>query len=58
MFHISLLEQDTTKKVQEFAVPKFKPGNNKEYKVQAIRQFAVYAKKVDGHLLRLYYLVT
>ena len=37
----------------------FEPGNNnKKYKVKAIRNSAVYAKKVDRHPLGLYYLVT
>ena len=42
----------------EFLVPEFEPGNNKHYEVEAIRDGAVYAKEADGHLLRLYYLVT
>ena len=58
VFHVSLLEQDTTKKGREFSVPKFEPGNDdKEYKVKAIRDSAVYAKEADENLLRLYYLV-
>ena len=40
-----LLEQNTTKKGQEFSVPEFKPGNDEEYKVEAIRDSAVYAKE-------------
>ena len=35
----------------------FKLGNGKEYKVEAIRDSAVYAKEVDGHLPKLYYLI-
>ena len=31
--------------------------NSKEYKVEAIRDSAVYAKKLEGHLPGLYYLV-
>ena len=57
VFHMSLLEQDTTRKRREFSVPKFEPGNDKEYKVKAIQDSAVYAKEADGHLLGLYYLV-
>ena len=57
VFHVLLLEQDTTRKGQEFSVPEFEPGNNKEYKMEAIRDSAVYAKEVDGYLLGLYYLV-
>ena len=57
IFHVSLLEWDTTKKGQEFSVPEFEPGDNKEYEVEAIRDSAVYAKEADGHLPGLYYLV-
>ena len=35
----------------------FKMGDDKKYKVEAIQNSAVYAKKADGHLPRLYYLV-
>ena len=55
---MSLLEQDITRKGREFSVPEFEPGNdNKKYKVEAIRNSAVYAKEADGHLPGLYYLV-
>ena len=55
---MSLLEQDSTKKGREFSVPEFEPGDdNKEYKVEAIQDSAVYAKEADGHLPGLYYLV-
>ena len=37
---------------------KFEVGNNKEYKVEAICNSIVYAKKIDGYLPGLYYLVT
>ena len=57
VFHLSLLEQDTTRKGQEISVPEFEPGDDKEYEVEAIRDSAVYAKEVDGHLPGLYYLV-
>ena len=57
VFHVSLLEQDTTKKGREFSVPEFEPDDDKEYKVEAIQNSAVYAKEVDGHLPELYYLV-
>ena len=39
-------------------VPEFEISNDKKYKVEAIRDSAVYTKEVDGHLLGLYYLVT
>ena len=54
---MSLLEQDITKKRREFLVSEFKLGNNKEYKIEAIQDSAVYAKEADGHLPGLYYLV-
>ena len=38
-------------------VPEFEKGNDKEYKLKAIQDSAVYAKETDRHLLRLYYLV-
>ena len=57
VFHVSLVEQDTTRKGRKFSVPVFEPGNDKEYEVELIQDSAVYAKKVDGHLSELYYLV-
>ena len=59
VFHVSLLEQDTTRKGREFSVPEFElePGDDKEYEVEAIRDSAVYAKEADGYLPGLYYLV-
>ena len=35
----------------------FEPNDNKEYKIKAIRDNPVHAKKTDRHLLELYYLV-
>ena len=57
VFHVSLLEQDTTRKGWEISVPEFEPGDDKEYEVEAIRDSAVYTRKADGHLPGLYYLV-
>ena len=57
VFHVSLLEQDTTRKGREFSVPEFEPGDDKEYAVEAFRDSAVYTKEADGHLPGLYYLV-
>ena len=54
---MSFLKQDTIKKGRGFSVPEFKPNDNKEYEVEAIRDSAVYAKEEDGHLPRLYYLI-
>ena len=59
---MSLLEQDTTRKgqVDENNVTELNAGDNKggEYKVEAIRDSAVYARESAGHLLGLYYLVS
>ena len=61
VFHVSLLEQDTTRKgrVSE-EVPELDAGDkdSEEYKVEAIRDSAVYANESEsGHLPSLYYLV-
>ena len=37
--------------------PDFYAGNNKEYKVEAIKNNIIYAKKIKRHLQDLYYLV-
>ena len=57
VFHILLLEQNITRKEWEFSVPEFESGDDKKYKMEAIRDSAVYAKEVDGHLPGLYYLI-
>ena len=54
---MSLLEQDSTKKKREFSVLEFELSNNNKYELEAIQDSAVYAKKVDGYLAGLYYLV-
>ena len=52
VLHMSLLEQDTTKKEQVHK------RRTKEYKVKAIWDSAVYASKLEsGQILSLYYLV-
>ena len=38
-------------------MPKFELGDNKEYKMKAIQDSAVYAKEANRHLPGLYYLV-
>ena len=62
VFHVSLLEQDTTKKewVHEENVEKLDAGDNSgEYEMEAIWDSAVYTKKSEsGHLPGLYYLVS
>ena len=57
VFYMSLLEQDTTRKGWEFSVLEFEPGDNKEYKMKAIRDSAVHIKKADRYFLGLYYLI-
>ena len=64
VFHVSLLEQDTTKKGRvdkKVGQIEFDAGddNSSEYKVEAIRDSAVYARESEsGHLPGLYYLVS
>ena len=60
---MSLLEQDTTRKGRMNELfskpePKFDTGDNKEYKVEAIMDSAVYAKEAKEHLPSLYYIVS
>ena len=61
VFHVSLLEQDNTKKGRvSKKVPELDAGNkdSKEYKVEAIWDNAVYANKSESsHIPGLYYLV-
>ena len=57
MFHVSLLEQDPTKKErmnENVTELKFDASNNEEYKVEVIWNSIVYAKKLEGHLPGLY----
>ena len=57
---MSLLEQDTTRKgrVDENATELDAGEDSGEYKVEAIRNSAVYARESAGHLPGLYYLVS
>ena len=61
VFHVSLLERDTTKKervYKQLTKLELEAGDNKEYKVEAIWDSAVYVSKLEsGQLLGLYYLV-
>ena len=61
VFHISLLEQDITKKGQMNDTQlnfELEANNNEEYKVKSIWDSAVYASpSATEQLLRLYYLV-
>lgn len=61
---MSLLEQDTTKRGQideKLANLDFDQeldaGNNKEYKIESIRNSIVYTKEAQGQLLGFYYLI-
>ena len=64
IFHVSLLEQDTTRKGRvnkEVKQMEFDAGDDDggEYKVEAIWDSAVYARETEsGHLPGLYYLVS
>lgn len=56
-----LLEQNSIRngQINKFLpVLKFGAGNNKEYEIKAIQNSAVYIKKEDKYLPRLYNLVT
>ena len=60
---MSLLEQDTIRKKRMNELfpelkPEFDTSNNKKYKVEAIRDSTVYAKKAKRYLSGLYYLVS
>ena len=59
IFNVSLLKQDIIKKgwINKFSVTEFEVGNDKEYEIEAIQDNAIYAKKTDKHLPKLYYLV-
>ncbi len=64
MFHVSLLEQDTTRKGRvDKALPEpekeveFEAGDNKEYEVEAIIDSAVYGQQTNDQMPGLYYLV-
>lgn len=59
MFHMSLLEQDITKKGQiDENMMELKAGNTEEYEVEAIWNNTVYAIESNGHLPGVYYLVS
>ena len=64
VFHMSLLEQDTTRKgrVDEKTAEQLEfeaGGDNEEYEVEGICDSAVYARESEaGHLPGLYYLVS
>ena len=58
IFHLSLLEQDITKKGQVNDMQlEFEPGNDKKYEVNVIWDNAVNDKESTGQLPGLYYLV-
>ena len=61
VFHVPLLEQDTTRKErvdEKVTELDFEAGNSEEYEVEAIRNSTVYARESEGNLPGLYYLVT
>ena len=56
VFHVLLLELDTTRKErvdEKVTELDFEAGDKEEYKVEAIQDSAVYARKSEGHLLGL-----
>ena len=58
VFHVLLLEQNTTKKRQMNDMQlEFETGNDKEYEVDGIWDSTVYAKESAKQLSWLYYLV-
>ena len=60
VFHMLLLEQNTTKKRQVYEnVTELNTGNenSREYKIEAICNSTVYARELAGHLPEFYYLV-
>ena len=59
VFHMSLLEKDTTRKERVEKIPELDVGDNsEEYEVEAIWNSAFYAMKSESvHLPGLYYLV-
>ncbi len=65
VFHVSLLEQDTTRKGQvDKALPEpekefeFEAGENKKYEVKAIIDSAVYNQQTNNQMPGLYYLIS
>ncbi len=63
VFHVSLLEQDTTRKGRVAkALPEpekeFEVGDNKEYEVEVIIDSAVYGQQANDQMPGLYYLVS
>ncbi len=59
VFHVFLLEQDTTKKERVETAIELDKGDSEEYEVEAICDSKVYAKKSNsGELPSLYYLVS
>ena len=61
VFHVLLLEQDTTRKERvDENVTEFEAGSNdEEYEVEEIWDSAVYAKEsTTGHLPGFYYLIS
>lgn len=60
MFYVLLLKQDITKmrQIDKNAIKLDANGNNKEYKVKAIWDSAVYLNKLaKDHLLKFYCLI-
>ena len=61
MFHVSSLKKNITRKkrvVEKVTKLEFNANISEEYEVKAIWDNAIYARKLEGHLPKLYYLVT
>ncbi len=59
VFHVSLMEQNITRKEQVEITIELDKDNSKEYEVETDCNSEVYANELDsGHLLGLYYLVS
>ena len=59
VFHVLLLEQDTTRKGRLEDQLEFDAGDDEEYDVEGICDSRVYGKESEtGHLPGLYYLVS
>lgn len=63
VFHITLLQWDNPKKRRvnklnnDLPERKFEARDNKEYKVKAIINSAVYNQEINGQISGLYYLI-
>ena len=60
VFHVSLLEQDTTRKErgnEKVTELDFEAVDSEKYEIEAIQDSVVYVRELEGHLPGLSYLV-